>query len=219
MNLEQWTPDLVRELLTVVYGGTRDEDGRWHPDIAQVARRRRVARSTVRRWISGAQLAIPPARLEPILRRRRPLRRVLHQEELQHRRNLKLLERAALGRGRGNLQEYAGRGWLDQHLVLVLEDPERPLRRIAIVRDQRRARQDAARGARIVDVTLADTKFAAEQVRHEILTAVEPWRVVVPPPGKRGPGTERRGRGHTQTWLASAPLPPTPLQVRTRPDA
>jgi hypothetical protein len=204
-----WTADLVRELFVVLYGGHRDEHGRWHPDTAEAARRRRVSVRTIQRWLHGnpdGAPSIPPARLEAIVHRRRPRARDIRREQLQLARQQKMLERAGLGRGRGNLRaDYATSGWLDKHLVLILEDETKPLRRITVVRDDQATRTRAARGARIVDVAVAENKFLAERARYELLEQLGPYRLML--------GTNKVPKGHTQVWLASAPLPTLPVHI------
>lgn len=202
-----WSAQLVRELFVVLYGGHQDHAGIWHPDLHEVARRRRVSQRTVQRWIRDVDgvAGIPAKQLDAILARWRPRRRTVHREELAQAQTVKKIERSGLGRGRGNLREYGDQGWLEQHLVLVIEDNDRPLRRIAVVRDDAAIRRRAARGGHIVDVVIASSKFTGDAMRHQILQAVQPWRLELT--GRKVP------RGHTQVWLASAPLPPTPLQA------
>jgi len=209
MTDPQWTTQMVRELFAVLYGGHRDADGRWHPDTREAARRRRVSQRTIQRWLHGddhAPAAIPATHLAAILRRRRVRRADLRREELQRARQDKMLQRAGLGRGRGNLKaDYADRGWLDKHIVLILEDQHRPLRRVAVVRDDATTRKRTERGARLIDIIYADNKFLAERTRYQILADVEPWRLRLPPTHVK--------QGHTQVWLASAPLPHLPVHV------
>lgn len=206
VDATQWTGELVRELLVVTYGGHRSRGGAWIPDAAAVARRRRVAPATVRRWTRhGSPIAIPVRELESILRRRRPKAATLRREDLQAARTDKMRERAGLGRGRGNLSEYAERGWLEQHRVLVLEDQRRPLRRVVVIRDEPALVRRATAGTRVVDVAIADTKFAGDALRYGLLREVGPWRLELP--AKKAP------RGHTQVWLASAPITELPLQA------
>jgi hypothetical protein len=206
LDPSQWTGELVRELLVVLYGGHRSRSGAWVPDAAAVRRRRRVAAATVRRWTRhGSPVAIPTRELEAILRRRKPRATTLRREQLQDVRSQKMRERAGLGRGRGNIREYAERGWLDQHRVLVLEDEHRPLRRVVVVRDEPTLIRRAIAGARIVDIAIADSKFAGDALRYGLLREVRPWRLELP--------TKKAPRGHTQVWLASAPASELPLQA------
>lgn len=201
-----WTNALVRELLTAVYGGYHHRNGTWVPDIAHVARRRKVAQSTVRRWTKhGSTLSIPVPRLDAIVRAHRPKTSTLQRERLQAQRTDLSLQRGRLGRRRGNLAEYRGRGWLDQHRVLVLEEPDTPLRRVVVVRDEPSLIRRVVRESRIVDITIADSKFAGDQIRYWLLDMVRPWRLELP---KR-----KHPRGHTQVWLAGAPMPDLPLQT------
>jgi hypothetical protein len=206
IDSSQWTGELVRELLVVLYGGHRSWTGSWVPDAAAVARRRRVARGTVRHWTRhGSPIAIPVAELDAIVRRRRPKASTLRRERLQADRTQKMRERASLGRGRGNLTEYAERGWLDQHRVLVLEDEGRPLRRVVVVRDEPALIRRATAGARLVDLAIADSKFAGDALRYQLLQEVGPWRLELP--------TKKAPRGHTQVWLASAPVGELPVSA------
>lgn len=202
-----WTPDLVRELLVVVYGGHYDaSDGLWRPDVHEVARRRRVSVRTVQRWVRGNEddVAIPQAQLDAILARRRPQRKTLAREQLALRELERKRARAGLGRGRGNLAEYARLGWLDPHKVLVVEDSGRPLRRPVVTIDSPKARARALHGGgKVVDLLVAEDKFAAEAWRYRLLDAVAPWRLQLP--------ASKVVEGRTQVWLSSAQLPVIPL--------
>lgn len=198
-----WTTELVRELFVVVYGGARDRNGSWHPNVKEAARRRRVSARTIQRWLRGNPPGIPDKQLQAILRRRRPKLSTLRREHLQAQRAVKMLQRAELGRGRGNINEYADNGWLDQHLLLIVESKTSPVRHVTVIRDDKATRARAMHGVNLVDVVVADTKFDADALRYEILSAVGPWRL-------RGSSSTFAG---TQGWLASAPMPQTPVHV------
>lgn len=208
-DVDVWDVAAVRDLFCVLYGGHRDRGGVWHPDVRQAARRRRVSPRTIQRWLhdrGDGRASIPRKQLAAIVARRRVRRADLHREDLQRIRQEKMLERESLGRGRGNLKaDYGETGWLERHLVLVMEDTRRPLRRVAVVKDTLAARRRAERGAVGVDVVVARNKFLAERTRYEYLAAVAPWRIMLP--DRSVPS------GHTQVWLASAPLPTMPLNV------
>lgn len=203
---DDWSGDLVRELLTVVYGGHRADTGHWIPDAAAVGRYRRVSTSTVRHWTRRAQPpAIPEAQIRRILQRRRPTTHTLHREQLATDFIGRVRQRAALGRGRGNLTEYAARGWLDQHLVLVIAERDRPLQKVVVIRDGRETRQRAVRGHDVLDVAVAENRFAGDQARYDLLASVTQWRLQLP--------VTKVATGHTQVWLAGAPRPQLPVAV------
>ncbi len=200
-----WDGQLVRELLCVVYGAHQARSGAWVPDLAAVARRRRVSIRTVQRWMRpGTPPAIPTHHLQAIWGRRRPTTTVLRREQLLAHRTEQLRTRANLGRGRGNLtNDYAQLGWLQPHRLLVVDDDHRPLRRALIVRDDPTLIRRATRGTHLVDLTIADTKPAAEALRLQLLHTLTPWRINLTGP--------RAGTGHTTTWLPHAPQPTLPL--------
>ncbi|WP_298462039.1 hypothetical protein [uncultured Cellulomonas sp.] len=208
MDVTQWDGQLVRELLVVLYGGHHSRTGGWVPEAGAVGRYRKVSARTVRRWTRpGSPAAIPARVLEAMLARRQPRAATLRREQLQADRTEQMRVRAGLGRGRGNLQEYAARGWLEQHRVLVLEEAALPLRRITVVRDDPTLVRRAVSGSRVVDLAIADTKFAGDALRYRTLNEVRPWRLELST--RQVAGT----RGRTQVWLASAPLSQLPLQA------
>lgn len=207
-----WDGQLVRELLTVVYGGHQAPSGAWVPDLAEVARRRRVSARTVQRWMTPTSPpAIPTRHLQAIWGRRRPTTTLLHREQLLAARLDTLATRGRLGRGRGNLEaDYARLGWLEPHRLLVVDDDHRPLRRALITRDDPTTTRRATRGTHTVDLVIADTRPAAEALRLQLLATLTPWRIVLT--GPRTPTT-----GHTHTWLPTAPLPALPLTTTLNP--
>lgn len=196
-----WTVRALREFLTVLYGGQLHADG-WHPDTAVVARRRRVSRRTVQRWISGdpaAPAPIPPSRLRQLQRGYRLRRSTLQREEAARTDLLRKESRRRLGRGRGNLREYEASGWLEPHLLLLLEAKDRPLRRIAVTRDTPSTRQRASSGFVVVDEVVCPDKFIADAARLELLYLIQPWRLEMT--------QARLPKGRTQVWLSAAPVP------------
>lgn len=204
----RWTVALVRDLLVVIYGGRRDDDDVWQPNLAHAARRRRRDVNDVATWVNGdpdGPSPIPTQELTAILRRRRVHRDTVHRETLAHQHTLNILNRAQLGRGAGNITEYADRGWLDTHLLLIVESNTLPLRRAIVTRNTPATRHRSTRGAREIDVAIADSKFAADIARFELLRSVAPWRLELP--------STKVATSHTQIWLASAPLPMIPLRI------
>lgn len=197
----RWTVRQLREYLTVLYGGRLRPDG-WYPDTSTVARRRHVSPSTVRRWIRGDAddtAPIPAKRLRALTRGYRVRPATRERERLELLRLEKMEQRARLGRGRGNLREYDRIGWLDPHVVLILDQPDRPIRRAAVARSEHRAVTRARSGYRLVHTIRCKDRFAALRIRHEILDHVAGDRIELPP--------TRMSKGRTQIWLAGAPLP------------
>lgn len=205
-----WTGQLVRELLAVIYGCHQTRKGSseaWVPDWAAVAHRRRISQRTAQRWTTpGAPPTIPTHQLTAIISPRRPTARQLHTEQLQAARIEQIAARARLGRSRGRLPaDYAHTGWLEPHRLLITEDNHQPLRRALIVRDNPTLIHRATRRAHIIDLVLTDTRWTAQRHQLTLLTTLTPWRITPPT------------THHTGTWLASAPLPDLPLTARLNP--
>lgn len=196
-----YTVRQLREFLTVLYGGTQRTDS-WYPHTATVAKRRHVHPNSVRRWIKGElddPAPIPQARLRLLLRGYQVTRATRTREHHERDRLEVMAQRQRLGRGRGNLKEYRRLGWLDPHSVLIIEDHNRPLRRITVTRANPTTVTRAIAGGHLVHTIREPDRFAAERTRHTILAAVDDDRIQLP--------RTRLDRGHTQVWLAGAPLP------------
>ena len=198
--MKTYTVRQLREFLTVLYGGTQLPDG-WYPHTATVARRRHVHPSSVRRWINGEldhPAPIPEARLRLLLRGYQVTKATRTRERHEQERLEVMAQRQRLGRGRGNLDEYRRLGWLDPHSVLIIEDHNRPLRRITVTRASPATVTRAIAGGHLIHTIREPERFAAQRTRHAILTAVDDDRIQLP--------RTRLNRGHTQIWLAGAPL-------------
>lgn len=201
-----WTVRMVRELLAGLYGGRRLPDGSWYPHTQLVAQRRHVSPRTVQRWIAGEldePAPIPHRRLGAI-RKGHTITRAMRERETWERANLEQIStRKRLGRGRGNLNEYLDRGWLQPHLLLILQHPQRPLRRVAVTRAGLDNVARSQSGMQIVEIRQYEDRFTADLARLDLLAAVDPYRILLHTP-----------KGKTRHWLTSAPepasIPPAP---------
>lgn len=197
------TVEQVRELLTVIHGGYQRPSGDWYPNTTVVARRFRVARKTSQRWLAGppgTPTRMPARRVTNLLRRHLPTRAVLRREGTEQKQWERKQRRRELGRGRGNIDEYARLGWLDRHRVGIYREEHSPLCRILVARDAPNTRANQTRGLLPLAELIVGDRIDAELIRHEGLRLMRPWRIQV--------SRARLRPGHTQTWLAGAPLLP-----------
>lgn len=159
-----------------------------------------ISSRTVRRWLHDEpdRSTVPAGRLELVLTALRPTPTTRTRERLELEHAEQGLRRMRLGARRGNLEQWAGTGWMQPHTVAVLELPS-GLRRVAVTRDSAATVPRVRRGARLLEQVTVSSKFAAAVVRYEMLASVDGWRV------EAGPAV--LSRGHTQVWLPPAPLP------------
>src|SRR5699024_9247922 len=121
----------VRELLSVIHGGHQRRNGQWYPNTRTLAARFRVAPRTAQRWTAGdpdSPTRMPQRRLRNLVRRHRPTRALLRRESAEAKQWQSKSSRKRLGRGRGNLDEYAHLGWLEPHRVGIYQHMSSPLR-------------------------------------------------------------------------------------------
>lgn len=200
-----WSIREVRELLTVLYGGRQRPDGSWYPLTSAVASAHEVSRRSVERWLAGDvsnRAPMPAWRLEELLAQHRPTPKALRREEYERNEARDKRERRQLGRSRGNLQELQTLGWLDPHLVAIVQENHSPLRRVLTTRAGSKSQRTQQRGVSVLSVLEVPDRINAELIRYELLRLIDPWRIVV--------GAQRLPRGGTQVWLESAPLLPLP---------
>ncbi|GAA4757974.1 hypothetical protein GCM10023328_47260 [Modestobacter marinus] len=187
-----WTRDQLAVALLMLFGPAR----RGGPDTAAAAVELGVSRRTVQRWLrapAGARAPMSSAHAEAV----RALAGVDEQVRRDEQRTAgyarDALERIALPKGRGVLPAWREQQWLDQHLVTITELDHGVLQ-AALTRVTSRSRP---RDGQVVAFRVVPTRFHAQLLVHEVLTAVSPWRV--------------RGRvwapkqGSTRTWLPGAP--------------
>jgi hypothetical protein len=202
---------VLRAVLLARFGTTQ----RGRLALPEVAGALGVTVPTVRRW-----LRTPPDRAPLSAARALQLAAtVAPNDETRTRERLDVehaeeqLRRLALGRGRGGMQEqYRDTGWLDPHVVAILELPYRPprpgpdvplVRRVAVTRASLETVDRMQRGVDLVDFTSTPlpNRFAATLLRAQILQQVNPWRLVC-----SSRSVARVEKGHTRAWLSPAPL-------------
>lgn len=210
-----WSPEMLRDAMMVVYGPNKTRTG---PDLRVAAEALSRAPRTVRRWLrrsdeSGAA-AIPADRFAVLLESTRPRTLVLEDEESKLVYHREMLTWLSLPRQRGIPEGHRTAGWLEPHVVTVVDLPAVPLRLATFTRVDRvtipptTVRVTNRGMCPVVAYATCPNRYAAMVVKILLLRAVDPWRVVAPP-------TAEGMRASTETWLAAAPLPDLQRLVRT----
>lgn len=158
--------------------------------------------STLRRWLRrkggwrGAPAAIPPARLDTLLREMAPTTQDVEREELQGANALAALAR--LKARRVPLDAWREQDWLSPHRVWV----EEGVNGLSLVRFTRvgTRRDHPEPGAQNVRSLVTANRFEAQLVKLAVLREISPWRV-------RIAGTA----GGSERWITGARL--RPLEV------
>jgi transcriptional regulator with XRE-family HTH domain len=112
---------------------------------------------------------------------------------------------------------WAERGWLDQHLLLVVTNPDLrytragvvfadPGRVRALLETRPRPASLPRRHWQVLDAYATPTRFDAVLLRQAVLGQMGPWRVSV--------HHERMPKGHSDGWLPTACLPHLPTSAR-----
>jgi hypothetical protein len=200
---------LVLKLLT----GTRPE--RRLPTAAAAALVG-VSPRTVQRWMPSARAARGPAvpslahadRLRALTL---PSERTLRHEEQAADYAETAHCRVAVPRGRAVLPEWREQGWLNEHVVLIVDHPDLSLKQVSTSRLDLVASEitvlGAGAGAGIrrrgggsaSTTAIVSDAFAATLLKHAILRQLHHWRLQ--------PSRTLVPRGATQMWLADAPQP------------
>jgi len=187
-----WTRDQLAVALLMLFGPAR----RGGPDTAAAAAELEVSRRTVQRWLrspADARAPMSAAHAAAVQALAGVDEQVRRDEQRTAAYARDALERIALPKGRGVLPAWREQQWLDQHLVTITELGHGVLQ-AALTRVTSRSRP---RDGQVVAFRVVPTRFHAQLLVHEVLTAVSPWRV--------------RGRvlapkqGSTRTWLPGAP--------------
>lgn len=189
----RWTRKRLERMLGICYGRTITG----HVDVHAVADVAGVTVRTVQRWMSGSnrrKAAIPPPRLVQLFQPAPDTERRA-QQAADYARDA--IEKIALPKGRGVLPAWRSQGWLEPHVVLVLHLSGLQLFQAVITKAGGRAMEDIRRRGTIIDLTTVPTKFHATVLVNELLTRVEPWRVV--------PTPKMLATGRTQVWADDSP--------------
>lgn len=193
-----WTPERLEVLLRAVCM----HRGALARSRKELAAGLGVHPSTVRRWLRrrggwrGAPAAIPPERLDALLREVAPTAEDVEREELQEVNALAALAR--LKARRVPLGAWREQNWLSEHRVWV----EEGVSGMSLVRFTRvgTRRDHPEPGAREVRSLVTANRFEAQLVKLAVLREVSPWRV-------RVSGTA----GGSERWVSGARL--RPLEV------
>lgn len=194
-----WTRARLLRVMTLRFG-TGAHGG---PNTAAAATAMGVSQRTVQRWLHaahGRSLAhIPPARLAQLLALLQPDPGTIAREAQQARYALKAIGGLHLGRKAGIKPAWEKQGWLEPHLVVVLEIKvgAHKIRQLAVGRSSVAKTDELKKRGRIIDQAVVPTRFHATVLTHRILTDVGPWRYQA--------DADQVRQGFTQSWLADAP--------------
>ena len=171
------------------------------PDTAAVAQGLGVSRRTVQRWLhggDGASIApLPEQRQSEVIAALAPPPAQLRAEQVATRYATRAIDAIALGRGRGILPAWTEQGWLEDHLVAVLEIPDSGIRQLVVGQSHLTKLDEIRRRGSVVDVAVVPTRFHATILVNTVLDQLHNFRL------HAGPGQVKAG--FTQAWLADAP--------------
>lgn len=189
----RWTRKRLKTMLLTCYG----ETARGSVDVQAVADAMHVSSRTVRRWLAGSNrqlAAVPHRRLEQ-------LRLPAAESELRGRQQADYAREAiaqiALPKDKGILPVWRERGWLQPHVVAILDITGKPWNQIVISNGSARSMSEFRRRGSIVDVTTVPTRFHGVVLVQEVLDEVGPWRL--------HPLPELLPHGRTHVWSNDAP--------------
>ncbi|MBF6333647.1 hypothetical protein [Nocardia transvalensis] len=205
----RWTRRRLLDALAACYGAG-DYQG---IDLDAVAAGFGVTRRTVTRWIAGSsgrtKARMPAKRIAELML---PPQSVIRDEQIDVANareviaSLNPANPAALGRRPTSIaKEWQRRGWLDPHLVGILELPRQgrlQLRQIVstwgtYTQGPPRTTREWRRRGHIVDLVTVPTRFHAMVLVAEVLDRVGPWRLY--------PSEAVVPKTRTQVWAADAP--------------
>ncbi|ACZ32408.1 hypothetical protein Xcel_3409 (plasmid) [Xylanimonas cellulosilytica DSM 15894] len=195
-----WTRARLLRVMTLRFG----VNAHGGPDTVAAAAAMGVSQRTVQRWLHGAHgrsLAhIPPARLAQLMALLQPDPGTIAREAQQARYAAKAIGGLHLGRKAGIKPAWEKQGWLDQHLVVVLEIKvgAQRIRQLAVSRSTVSKTEELKKRGRIIDQAVVPTRFHATVLTHKVLTDVGPWRFQA--------GADQVLQGYTQSWLADGPV-------------
>lgn len=206
------TPDHLSTVLKLLTGSRPDE----RLDTAAAAQLVRVSPRTIQRWLPTNRSRRKPAapnrtHAATITAAALPSPLRLRHEEQAADYAVVARQRISVPRGRGILPEWRNQGWLDPHVVMILNYERLGIQqvsssRIDIVASELRLLGDPQRpplrrrggGVAVSSVTVTDG-FAATVLKHAVLRIVHNWRI--------RPGGSLVPRGSTHLWLASLTAP------------
>lgn len=198
-----WTGRRVAWTLVMLYG-TNTRGG---IDTAGAAAGLERSQRTIQRWLAEAKRQPPPVERAALLAAHgMPSGEALRGEQQGASYAEEAIARIALPRGVGILPAWRTRGWLEPHLVAVLEVPGVPgygLRQLATARVGGRTVTDLRRRGELVDFTTVETRFHADLAIFRVLDAVRPWRIQ--------PRAVHLAQGATRAFAGDAP--PTRLDA------
>lgn len=160
-----------------------------------------VSQRTIQRWLAEPGRRVSPAaRAALISSNVLPSEQTLAKEDQAADYAREAIARVQLARGAGILPRWREQGWLEPHLVAVIQIPDVPaygLRQLALARIAGRPVADLRRRGELVDFTTVETRFHANLLIHSTLTSVRPWRIQ--------PTALRLPAGPTRAFAGDAP--------------
>lgn len=188
--LPQWTRAQLSHRLVAAAGTTKNLE---HINSDRAAKLLGVSTRTLRRWLHGEPndvVGMAARSRAAVWTALRPSAKKQRQEVLNRSYARDALRRIALPARRRRLPEAWGeQGWLDQHMVAVIDIPRANALQVTFARMDHRPLQRMQRRGQLVDFTVVDTRFHATLLVGAVLELVDPWRVKLAGQWtKQGPG-------------------------------
>lgn len=200
-----WTRAQLEHRLVAAAGRSRGvlHDERRGPNTAVAGKYLGISERTVRRWMVGDPDEVVGMRThsrEAVYRRLRPSERKIQQEHLDRVYALEALAELRLPKRRQRIPEaWREQGWLETHMVAVLDKPYLHARQITALRIDHRNLQRMNNRGKVLSFTEVPTWFHAAVLLAAALEEVDVWRVRVPR------SFLKYQQGENYCWTADAP--------------
>lgn len=203
-ELSQWTRSQLSRRLIAAGGTTRNLE---HINTERTAKLLGVSTRTLRRWLHGDPddvVGMAPRSRAAVWAELRPSDKRLHQEDLDRAYAREALRRLEFPSRRRQLPAaWAKQGWLDQHMVAILDIPRANALQVTFARMDPRPLQRMQRRGDLVDSAVVATRFHATLLAGAVLELVDPWRV------KLADQWTKQGSG--QGWMVDDQAPTVDL--------
>lgn len=193
-----WTRGQLRVVLELTFGRT----SAGHPNTLAAAKALKVSRRSVQRWIAGDAGDTPhlsPSHWASVLGASRPDDDAMENERGALNYAHTAIEGINRRRHKNVLPAWKKQGWLDPHMVVILDFPQFGFRQVASAKVTSRGFSEVHRRGNLIEQRVVANKFAASILTYELLAAIDPWRLCVPADLVR--------QGRTWAWLADALAP------------
>lgn len=205
-DVAPWTRSQLEHRLLAAAGAVfRGKDVR--VDTRRAAVLLGVSERTLRRWLHGSPdevVGMSAGSRAAVWAALRPSAKKVRQEALDRAYARDAIRQIGLPPRRRRVpKEWVDRGWLDQHMVAVIDIPSAHAKQVTFARMDHRPLQRMQRRGELVDFTVVDTRFHATVLVGAVLELVEPWRVKLAGRWtKQGPG---------QGWMVDDQAPTVDL--------